>query len=107
MITQLGEIEVEPQPYADYRPLFETTPLNVTHVRVWPGETVSARVQGDEHRVYYVVSGEGVVELGSGTTPMSAGSGALIPIGTEHAITNTGTEPLDDVFFLVSVPERS
>lgn len=38
---------------------------------------------------------------------MSAGSGALIPIGTEHAITNTGTEPLDDVFFLVFVPERS
>lgn len=51
MITQLGEIEVEPQPSADYRPLFETTPLNVAHVRVWPGETVPARVQGDEHQV--------------------------------------------------------
>ena len=31
-----------PEPYADYRPIFETKRLNVTHVRIRPGETVPA-----------------------------------------------------------------
>lgn len=66
-----------------------------------------AHVHEDEDQAHYVVSGEGVVELDSDTTPVSAGSGVLIPISTEHAITNTGTEPLDFVFFAVFVPERS
>ena len=30
----------------------------------------------------------------------------LIPLGTEHAITNTGSEPLDYVFFVVFIPEH-
>ncbi len=40
-------------------------------------------------------------------TEVSAGSSVLIPIGTEHEITNTGHEPLDYVFFVVFVPERA
>lgn len=38
---------------------------------------------------------------------LSAASGVLIPIGTEHAITNIVTEPLDYVVFVVLVSERS
>ena len=107
MITNLRDIEAEPQAYADYRQIFETTRLNVTHVRIRPGETVPAHTHPDEDQVYFVVSGEGVVELDSKRTPVTTGSGVLIPIGTEHLITNTGSEPLDYVFFVVFVPERT
>ena len=53
------------------------------------------------------MSGEGFVELDWSGRPSRAGSGVLIPMGTEHLITNTGAEPLDYVFFVVFVPEHA
>ena len=107
MIINLDEIEVQPQSYADYRPVFETSRLNVTHVRIRPGETVPAHTHTDEDQIYYVVSGDGFVELDGVRTDVRAGSSVLIALGTEHAITNTGSEPLDYVFFVVFIPERT
>jgi mannose-6-phosphate isomerase-like protein (cupin superfamily) len=107
VIRNIADIATEPQTYADYRPIFETKRLNVTHVRIWPGETVPAHTHLDEDQVYFVVSGEGFVELDSERTLVRAGSGVLIPMGTEHLITNTGAEPLDYVFFVVFVPEHA
>jgi hypothetical protein len=83
VVTAPGEIEVEPQPYVDDRPPFETARLNVTHVRAWAGETVPACVHDDENQASHVMSGEGVVELDSDSTLVSAGRGALIPIATQ------------------------
>lgn len=107
VIKHLADLAVEPEPYADYRPIFETKRLNVTHVRIHPGETVPAHTHDDEDQVHYVVSGQGFVELDGERTDVSAGSSVLIPLGTEHLITNTGSEPLDYVFFVVFVPERA
>ena len=42
MIERIADLAVSPQPYADYRPIFETKRLNVTHVSIHPGETVPA-----------------------------------------------------------------
>ena len=106
MIKHLDDLEVAPETYADYRPIFETDRLNVTHVRIRPGETVPAHTHLDEDQVYYVVSGTGFVELDGQRTEVSAGSSVLIALGTEHLITNTGSEPLDYVFFVVFVPEH-
>ena len=107
MIRQLSDLAVAPEPYADYRPIFETSRLNMTHVRIHPGETVPAHTHHDEDQVYYVASGTGFVVLDGKRTDVTAGSGVLIPLGTEHEITNTGTEPLDYVFFVVFVPEHA
>ena len=107
MIENIDDLAVSPETYADYRRIFETSRLNVTHVRIHPGETVPAHTHADEDQVYYVARGTGFVELDGTRTDVSAGSAALIPLGTEHLITNTGTEPLDYVFFVVFVPERS
>ncbi len=106
MIRDFADLEVSPQPYADYRPVFETGRLNVTCVRVWPGQTVPAHTHLDEDQIYHVVSGSGFVVLDGVRTDVAAGSFVMIPIGTEHEITNTGSEPLDYVFFVVFVPER-
>lgn len=107
MIRRFDDLTVSPESYADYRQIFETRRLNVTHVRIRPGETVPAHTHGDEDQVYYVVTGTGHVVLDGVRTDVSAGSGVLIPMGTEHEITNTGVEPLDYVFFVVFVPERA
>jgi mannose-6-phosphate isomerase-like protein (cupin superfamily) len=107
VITHLRDVAVSPEPYADYRRIFETNRLNVTHVRIKPGETVPSHVHHDEDQVYWVASGKGFVELDGVRTEVAAGSGVLIPLGTEHLITNTGTEPLDYVFFVVFIPERA
>jgi mannose-6-phosphate isomerase-like protein (cupin superfamily) len=107
MIRQFDDLAVSPEPYADYRPVFETSRLNVTCVRVWPGQTVPAHTHLDEDQIYHVVSGTGYVVLGGVRTDVSAGSFVMIPIGTEHEISCTGSEPLDYVFFVVFVPERS
>ena len=52
MIKHFADLAVEPEPYADYRPVFETSRLNVTHVRIHPGETVPAHTHLDEDQVY-------------------------------------------------------
>lgn len=107
MIRHLDDLTVQPEPYADYRPIFETSRLNVTHVRIHPGQTVPAHTHADEDQVYWVASGSGFVELAGQRTEVSAGSAVLIPLGTEHLITNTGSAPLDYVFFVVFIPEHT
>ena len=107
MIRSFDELTVQPEPYADYRPIFETSRLNVTHVSIHPGDTVPAHTHEDEDQVYYVASGSGFVELDGKRTDVAAGSSVLIPVGTEHLITNTGSGQLDYVFFVVFIPERT
>ncbi len=107
MIRHFDDLAVQPEPYADYRPIFETKRLNVTHVRIHPGQTVPAHTHQDEDQIYYVASGSGFVELDGQRTEVSAGSSVLIALGTEHLITNTGDGPLDYVFFVVFVPEHA
>lgn len=105
-VTHVSAIAPQPQPYADYRPMFVTRRLNVTHVSVAPGETVPSHVHHDEDQIYYVVSGSGVVKLDAQRIEVGADSGVLIPLGTRHEIMNTGSERLDYVFFVVFVPEH-
>jgi mannose-6-phosphate isomerase-like protein (cupin superfamily) len=107
MISHYPDLAVSPEPYADYRPVFETTRLNVTHVQIHPGDTVPAHTHLDEDQVYYIASGAGFVVLDGTRTDVKAGDCVLIPMGTEHEITNTGTDVLDYVFFVVFVPEHA
>lgn len=107
MIRSFAELAISPEPYADYRPVFETKRLNVTQVRIHPGATVPTHTHTDEDQVYYVATGTGFVVLDGVRTDVEAGSSVLIPMGTEHEITNTGSEPLDYVFFVVFIPEHA
>ena len=59
MISRFDDLAVSPEPYADYRRVFETSRLNVTCVRVWPGQTVPAHTHLDEDQIYHVLSGSG------------------------------------------------
>ncbi len=44
--------------------------------------------------IYYVVAGEGIVDLGEEQQAVRAGSAVFIPGDLEHGIRNTGSEPL-------------
>jgi mannose-6-phosphate isomerase-like protein (cupin superfamily) len=107
VIKHLRDLAVSPEPYADYRPIFETKRLNVTHVSIHPGQTVPAQTHQYEDQIYWVQSGSGFVELDGARIDVSAGSAVMIPLGTEHLITNTGSTQLDYVFFVVFVPEHA
>ena len=107
MIKQFRDLAVSPEPYADYRPIFETKRLDVTHVTIHPGDTIPAHTHPDEDQIYWVSKGSGFVELDGVRTEVSAGSAVMIPLGTEHLFTNTGSTPLEYVFFVVFVPERA
>ena len=74
MISRFDDLAVSPEPYADYRKVFETSRLDVTCVRVWPGQTVPAHTHLDEDQIYHVVSGSGSVVLDGVRTDVSAGS---------------------------------
>ena len=106
MIKHLADLAISPEPYADYRPIFETKRLNVTHVSIHPGQTVPAHTHDDEDQIYWIQAGTGFVELDGVRTDVAVGSSVMIPIGTEHLITNTGSGQLDYVFFVVFVPEH-
>lgn len=103
-VKETRELPVSPEPYADYRQVFVTERLNVTHVSVHPGEAVPMHTHTDEDQIYYVVSGTGYVELDGTRIPVGPGSNVMIPLGTAHEIRNTGTEQLDYVFFVVFIP---
>jgi mannose-6-phosphate isomerase-like protein (cupin superfamily) len=107
VISRFDDLAIGAEPYADYRPVFDTKRLNVTHVRIHPGATVPAHTHTDEDQVYYVATGTGFVELDGVRTDVEAGTCVLIPLGTEHAITNTGSQPLDYVFFVAYIPEHA
>jgi mannose-6-phosphate isomerase-like protein (cupin superfamily) len=106
VIERLDDLAISPESYADYRPIFETKRLNVTHVSIHPGQTVPAHTHQDEDQIYWVQSGSGFVELNGKRTDVSTGSAVMIPLGTEHLITNTGTDQLNYVFFVVFIPEH-
>jgi mannose-6-phosphate isomerase-like protein (cupin superfamily) len=52
--------------------------------------------------VVYMLSGEGVLQLGADRLPIKAGAVVRIPAGTVHTFTNQGKTPA--VFFVVTTP---
>ncbi len=61
---------------------------------------IDARKSTVRHRhrqseeVYYVLAGEGALEIGGAIEPVAAGDARVIPPGVEHRVTAIGTQPL-------------
>ena len=54
--------------------------------------------------VIYIVAGEGTVRLGTQSTPIAAGSLAVIPRGVPHALERRGRNPLTVLSMLAGAP---
>jgi quercetin dioxygenase-like cupin family protein len=57
-------------------------------------EGLAAHVHDNADEVLYVVAGDGAIRLGEDTTAVKAGSVAVVPHGSGHAIERRGKNPL-------------
>jgi mannose-6-phosphate isomerase-like protein (cupin superfamily) len=68
--------------------------LSVAEATLAPGQITQRHRHRQSEEVYYVLSGEGIVEIAARKTEVQAGDVLLIPAGAEHCATNTGPQPL-------------
>jgi mannose-6-phosphate isomerase-like protein (cupin superfamily) len=67
---------------------------SLAEATVPPGAETEEHHHGVTEEIYFFTSGGGVMKLGNEETAISAGDTVVIPPGTPHKLTNTGTEPL-------------
>jgi mannose-6-phosphate isomerase-like protein (cupin superfamily) len=67
---------------------------SLAEATVPPGAETEEHYHGATEEIYFFTSGGGVMKLGDEETTVSPGDTVVIPPGTPHKLTNTGTEPL-------------
>jgi mannose-6-phosphate isomerase-like protein (cupin superfamily) len=80
-----------------FAPQLGSTNLAITWVRGEPGSQQGLHAHEDSEQVYVIVRGRGLMIVDNEEREVEAGQAILIPAGAEHAIRNTGSEPLEYV----------
>jgi quercetin dioxygenase-like cupin family protein len=106
MVTRLRDIALDEEPGVRYRKLAETAKLASSHVSVLPGQRVPRHTHFDEEQVYYCLRGHAELELAGEVHALEPDTFVQIPIGAEHEVRNTGSEPFEYVYFVAFVPPR-
>ena len=68
--------------------------LSLARATVEPGAATLRHRHREAEEIYFVLSGEGALEIGAGIERVGPGDARLIPPGTEHRVTAIGPEPL-------------
>lgn len=68
--------------------------LSLAEATIAPGQATHRHRHRQSEEIYYVLSGEGIVEVAACQTAVKAGEAVLIPAGAEHCALNTGDAPL-------------
>ena len=61
---------------------------------VKPGEKTLLHVHAKSEEIYYIINGQGKMQLGSESLNVNQGDSICIPPGTPHNIKNTGADNL-------------
>lgn len=82
------------RPWGRYTVLATGSNYQVKEVEVNPGKRLSLQKHAKRAEKWVIVSGSGVVTLGSQEMPVKRQSEIFVPVGEVHRIQNTGTAPL-------------
>jgi mannose-6-phosphate isomerase-like protein (cupin superfamily) len=67
---------------------------SLAEARLAPGQQTTPHYHKRTEEIYYILSGQGLMQLGDIQRPVVAGDAIAIPPGQVHTITNTGGETL-------------
>ena len=71
-----------------------------------PGQEHAPHAHAGEDKLYFVLEGSGVVQVGDQTQTLSAGDAAFAPAGVLHSIRNPGPERLVVLAVLAPPPAK-
>jgi len=75
--------------------VFSTTWAYVDHLLLPAGAATNLHLHTGVEEFYYVIAGAGAITVGAETAPIRDGSAVPIRLNEVHAVSNTGTEPLE------------
>lgn len=80
--------------------------LYTAYAMLQPGKAYEAHSHGDHEEVYYIISGEGEMTVGSEKREIRDGDAVFIPAGDIHTIANTGKDFLTFLAFSAQISQR-
>ncbi len=84
--------------------VFETSRFFFDVYCLLPGQSQKPHRHDEADKVYAVVEGEVVVQVGSETATVGPGQAALAPAGADHGLTNPGPLPAAVLVFMAPRP---
>lgn len=69
-----------------------------------PGQEQKGHIHGDQDKVYLVLEGEGIFQVGNEKQVLGAGQGTMAPAGEEHGVKNHTEERLKVLVFVAPNP---
>ena len=78
----------------------EASDLHVLYEILQPGDAEKRHCHATTRQLYFVVGGEGSVDVEGVLSVVGAGESIAIPPGTRHKLTNAAREPLE--FLVIS-----
>jgi mannose-6-phosphate isomerase-like protein (cupin superfamily) len=84
--------------------LFETDRLFFDLYCLNPGQAQTVHKHMGSDKIYYVLTGRGMVRVGEEQQELTAGQAVLAPSGVVHGVTNAAEGPLTLLVFMAPKP---